>query len=551
MTYRPNDEQKSVISSNAPVLVVTGGAGTGKTITAVSAASAHLETTDKWLQTLRCAAERAGTRALLPARQRVLFLSFSRTAVAQILDRAGEVIGPHGPRLEVATFHGFAWRIINAFGSNHGFAQPLTVLSSANMRVPGAPQGLTYEQLVPAARRLLAIRKVSDHYSGRYGLVICDEFQDTDAQEWQFLQLIAPGARRILLGDVNQSIYGGFKPGVDAATRIASALAIPGARQIDLPPASYRDPSGVLPAAAEAARQRRFNDPALLMAASTGRLTITQMTDDRGYTQVIDLARQARRQGHSVSIFTHTNPATTDLSDALTAAGLIHEQIGFGEAYGEALAAQLALVQYALGDDSAPVLRALVVYITATQRGRGVPPLAQQMLNPATNPALERALAQLATDIRASANPLNLELLADTVAGAYGRIGTFRGQETWTQAAQRTRNKLRTRHDEQGLAAIMTDLLQVRDESLVGNVASRRRPIQVMNLHQTKGREADTTILLLGSDEFYGYETEPYPEGSRLLYVVMTRARKQSHLVVPSSAHPLWQPLITVCRSAI
>lgn len=551
MKYRPNDEQKSVVSNNAPVVVVAGGAGTGKTITAVSAARAHLEAADKWLQALRCAAEKAGARALLPARQRVLFLSFSRTAIAQIVDRAGEVIGPHGPRLEVATFHGFAWRIISAFGSSHGFAPPLTVLSSANMRVPGAPKGLTYEQLIPAARSLLAIRRVSDHYSSRYGLVICDEFQDTDAQEWQFLQLIAPRARRILLGDVNQSIYGGFKPGVDAATRIASALSIPGAQQIDLPPASYRDPSGVLPAAAEAARRRRFNDPALRVAASTGRLTITQMTDDRGYAQVIDLARQARHHGHSVSIFTHTNTATTELSDALTAAGLIHEQVGFGEAYGEALAAQLALVQYALGDDSAPVLRALAVYITATQRGKGLSPLARQMLTPANNPALERALAQLATDLRASVNPLNLELLADTVAGAYGRIGTFRGQETWLQAAQRTRNKLQIRRGEQGIAAIMADLLQVRDESLVGNLANRRRPIQVMNLHQTKGREADTTILLLGSDEFYGYEDEPYPEGSRLLYVVMTRARKQSHLVVPATAHPLWQPLITVCRSVI
>ncbi|WIX79217.1 3'-5' exonuclease [Amycolatopsis carbonis] len=116
---------------------------------------------------------------------------------------------------------------------------------------------------------------------------------------------------------------------------------------------------------------------------------------------------------------------------------------------------------------------------------------------------------------------------------------------------QRTRNSLQARRNEQSLAAITNDLLQVRDESLVGNIVNRRRPIQVMNLHQTKGREADTTILLLGSDEFYGYETEPYPEGSRLLYVVMTRARKQSHLVVPRNAHPLWQPLISVCRPAI
>ncbi|MFJ6148932.1 hypothetical protein ACIQH7_35685 [Streptomyces anulatus] len=43
-----------------------------------------------------------------------------------------------------------------------------------------------------------------------------------------------------------------------------------------------------------------------------------------------------------------------------------------------------------------------------------------------------------------------------------------------------------------------------------------------MNLHQTKGREADTTILLLADDEYYGPEGEPFSSGSRLLYVVMT-----------------------------
>ncbi|RSM34822.1 ATP-dependent helicase [Amycolatopsis balhimycina DSM 5908] len=550
MTYEPNDEQEDVINSVDPVLVVAGGAGTGKTTTAIAAARTYLEAADKQLRSTRAAAERACVRAPLLAHQRVLFLSFSRTAVAQIIDRAGDVIRPYGPRLEVATFHGFAWRIITSFGAHYGFPPPLTVLSSASVRVPGAPNGLTYPQLLPGARKLLSIPQVSDHYAGRYGLVICDEFQDTDGDEWQFFQLIAPRARRILLGDVNQSIYGGFKPGVDPLKRIASALAIPGARKIDLPPASHRDPTGVLPAAAEAARLRRFADPALRVAADSGRLTITQMTDDRGHGKVVDLARRARRQGHSVNIFTHTNVATTQLSDALTVAGLKHEQVGFGEAYGEALAAHSALVRYAIDDGMFP-LRELAVYITATQGGKGIPPLAQQVLDPRGNPVLERAIAQLATDLRDAATPLDLGRLADTVTGAYARVGTFRGQETWTQAAQRTRNALLGRRGEVSPTAIVEDLGRLRDESLVGNLAGRRRPIQVMNLHQTKGREADTTILLLGTDEFYGRETEPYPDGSRLLYVVMTRARRQSHLVVPAVAHPLWRPLINVCRTNI
>lgn len=77
------------------------------------------------------------------------------------------------------------------------------------------------------------------------------------------------------------------------------------------------------------------------------------------------------------------------------------------------------------------------------------------------------------------------------------------------------------------LATVTAAPLRARDETLVGNLTDRRRPIQVMNLHQMKSREADTTILLLEPNEFYGYESEPYLDGSLLLYVVMTRARHQ------------------------
>lgn len=540
-----------MIGSTDPILLVSGGAGTGKTTTAVAAARAHLEASDRLLLEARQEAARRGERARLPAPGRVLFLSFSRTAVAQILDRAATVIGGLGPRLEVATFHGFAWRVITGFGAHHGYPPPQTVLSQANQTVPGAPPGLTYDQLIPAAGRLLALPPVSAHYAQRYGLVICDEFQDTDGTEWAFVQQIAPAARRILLGDVNQSIYeGSFRPGVNPAARIATAMALPGARRIDLQAASYRDPSGVLPAAADAARQRRFTDPAIAVAAGSGRLTAARITVGTGYAQVVDLAQDARRQGRTVSIFTHTNAATTALSDALTEAGLVHEQVGFGEAHAEALPAQLALVQYAFGDDAAPVRRMLAVFITANIRGRALPPLARQLLY-GTNPALERALEQLCEDLRSAGRGggADLSRLAGTVTGAYARIGTFRGQESWLQAAAITRRGLRLLEQHQSITAVSEYLARVRDETLVGDASVRPRPVQVMNLHQTKGREADTTILLLGNEEYYGPEGEPFPIGSRLLYVVMTRARHQAHLLVPAQSHPLWAPLVAAVES--
>lgn len=552
MSYEAKGKQRDVIESTAPVLVVLGGAGTGKTTTAVAAARSHIEAADERLTLRRRTAHQAGRRTKLPAPERVLFLSFSRTAVAQIIDRSSNVIGPLAPRLEVATFHGFAWRLINSFGPHHGYPRPLAVLSQAQRLIGEGQPGLTYEQLVPAAMELLGLPKVRDHYNGRYGLVICDEFQDTDDQEWQFLKQIAPAGRRILLGDANQCIYAGFKH-INADARIATAMRLPGADKITLPPLSYRDPSGTLPAAAEAALRRDFTHNAIRTAAATGRISVTNYADGHGHAEVIDLARRARKDGHTVSIFTHTNVATSSLSDALLADGLVHEQVGLTEAYGEALAAQLALVKFALNTPGSRALRALAVYVQATERkGPRVVPLAQQMLDPRNNPPLRNALGRLARDLRASVGEggqPDIGRLAEVVTNAYSTIGAARGQETWMQAARQTRIALRRfGGDCFDAAAVEQELLRARDEALVGAGTARRAPIQVMNLHQTKGREADTTILLLGSNEFHGSEGEPYPTGSKLLYVVMTRARQKAHLVVPDMVHRLWEPLVAALR---
>ncbi|MER6386786.1 hypothetical protein [Streptomyces sp. NPDC001250] len=200
------------------------------------------------------------------------------------------------------------------------------------------------------------------------------------------------------------------------------------------------------------------------------------------------------------------------MSDALNAAGLVHEQVGFTEAHTEALSAQLTLVQYALGQKRTQVRRALAVFVTACLRGRGLSDLARQMLDK-SNPALERALRALALDLRSAGSgpTADIDRLAELVTDPYTRIGTFRGQEAWLQAAPTTRRALRLLKEDQGVTAVAEELHHARDETLVGDTRPRPRPAQVMNLHQTKGREADTTILLLADDEGTAPKANPSP----------------------------------------
>jgi DNA helicase-2/ATP-dependent DNA helicase PcrA len=93
-------------------------------------------------------------------------------------------------------------------------------------------------------------------------------------------------------------------------------------------------------------------------------------------------------------------------------------------------------------------------------------------------------------------------------------------------------------------------VLAARHRAVLGDAGLRPHPVQATNLHQTKGREADATILLLQPDEYHGNERPPYPKLSRLLYVVLPRARHRAYIAVPDDVHPLWQPLVEACEGA-
>ena len=65
-----------------------------------------------------------------------------------------------------------------------------------------------------------------------------------------------------------------------------------------------------------------------------------------------------------------------------------------------------------------------------------------------------------------------------------------------------------------------------------------------MNFHQTKGREADQVILLYRAGDYLADRraTEPFAESSRVLYVVLTRARERVVVLLPRNPHQLIAP---------
>ena len=544
MPYVPSAEQRAVIDCTAPVLVVLGGAGAGKTTTAAAAAARRLAVDDARRADIRRMTP-IGFAPTIPPAQRVLFLSFSRTSVSQIIDRATSVLGAYQNRIDVVTFHGLAWRVLKDFGRHYGAPHPLRVRSAAETQLGVDLPGLTYDELIPAAARILKVPTVAEFYERRYSTVICDEFQDTSDEEWKFMQAIAPSAQRLLLGDVNQCIYAGMKR-IDPAARVAQALALTGTVQILLPPQSHRDPSGVLPAAAQAALERRFDDAAIAEAVRQGRLVVHRASSEAVASAALNVIADERSLGKSVSVYTHTNTSTAELSTALSVAGIDHEQVGFTEAYGDGLQAQFQLLRWALIRQPG-ARQALAVYLRAIIRGQQANAQAQAILNK-SNSTFETALRDVVADLKAAAEQTpDVEAILEVGRSAHSRLGFPRGEETWILANRQLKRAARLFIDGRGLDALEGEVDRLRAETLVGIAAARPKPVQVMNLHQTKGREADATVLVLQDDEYHGRETEPFPTGSRLLYVCMTRARERAHIVVPDQVHQLWLPLVNAC----
>ncbi|GAA0902254.1 UvrD-helicase domain-containing protein [Virgisporangium aurantiacum] len=544
MTYQPDKTQRQVIDADDSVLLVCGGAGTGKTTTAAAAVRAHLERADQ-----RRAEKAEPGRRTRPPTARALFLSFSRSSVAQILDRTADVLGPYLPQVEITTFHAFAWRLLTRWGGAIGGAEP-AMLSETEAKLFRVPDTIRYQDMLPRALDLLKVPAVLEHLRARWTMIVCDEFQDTDDRQFELLTTVRGDARLLLLGDPNQCIYSDLPGAVGVGPeRLDTALDLPGARRIDLPDVSHRDPSNVLPAAAAAIRRREFDHAAVTAALDSGRLHIQAgLPTDQEADIVAAVVQDLRVEGHTVGVFSHHIDATTALSDQLTHLDIAHEVIGLPECLSSSIDAQHAMIRFAGGVATwRAVLQRLAVFVTSSVRGKQVPNLAWMLLGKVARPAaLDRRLDKLHAALQAADPAAAVALAAD----AHAQLGLPRGERHWQHAAQLLQpqvvRQLRRHADPaDALEALDAAIGAYRADLLTYATGEPATPVQLMGLYQTKGREADATVVVLRSNDFYGPERhEPFETGSRLLYVVLTRARhKTVALLFGDDPRPLVAPL--------
>ncbi len=133
ITASLNEEQaRAATFGDAPLLVIAG-AGTGKTRTLIHRVAALVD------------------RGVAP--ERILLLTFTRRAAAEMLSRAERLVGSAGARVHGGTFHSVGHRLLRQFGPSAGLAGDFTIMDQGDA-----------EDLMQLARGAMGFAKTSKRF---------------------------------------------------------------------------------------------------------------------------------------------------------------------------------------------------------------------------------------------------------------------------------------------------------------------------------------------------------------------------------------------------
>lgn len=565
------DEQRQAILAAPGHIVIEGGPGCGKTTIAL-------------LKATTCAAD-------LKREQRVLFLSFSRAAVRQVTDRMLTTLSREQRSIiEVRTFHSFFLDLVRSHGRLLTGAQGRFITpereaqyradfdgeadawAEEKRRIAAEESLYVFDTLAPTVAELL--ERSSDLcalYGTRYPVVVVDEFQDTNLDQWRVVHALSERSTIICLADPDQRIFDHIE-GVDEH-RLQEAKKALEPETFDLSSENHRSPASGILEYANAVLRNTATAPPASVQVGWYRYDKPEQFTHALVQRVLEHLRNQLPSPPTVAVLTRVNAFAGRISESLS-----QDEDFKGEHlipidhvlfWDPELAAASALVVASVlewpnrpaQDAVVGTLASLADYyrvkvglgtagarskittieraITAITEGKNPASKTAKLLLAAaevTPPFIGRSVTdwqvartalQGSAELEEVAHKVRLiRLLKATDAVAWALSDTWDGTSGYPGAVEAVRTALATE---------AVDVQQPDDA-----------PVHVMTMHKSKGKEFDAVVIVEGRHDMPLLDADPGSKmqeaDRRLLRVAITRARHLVVLIRPSGALALTPP---------
>lgn len=567
-------KRQSVIDEQGHALVI-GGPGSGKTTLALLKSKGILDT-------------------LAPG-QSILFLSFSRAAVQQILKRCREILTKEEmKRIDVRTYHSFCWDILRCHGRLLG-GRPLKMMAPSeegtrrtqfdgdwaaeSKRLKDEDGTVCFDLFAAATAELFEGSTHLRTWMGRlFPLVILDEFQDSDDEQWRFVQQLSAVTQTLFLADTEQRIFEGtFRPGVraDRLDILKDAIEL---LEVDLRDDNYRSADSDILAVADCVLSGKGPLP---NSEDVKRLPYdykNQFPATAHFAVAVTLGTLRKRgiDDPTVAVLARSNDLVAEISDIL---GVPHTYNGkdlkpiphdivwdqeLSASAGVAMAATLEFVSLRTAASREAMHAKIEAYFLikkdfcqryggrgakaagskAARFGKSKDRVAEgKALTQGSPKTFEVALSAIPAltgdpvkDWKAVRSAFQAHDDLKAIFQDARMVRLFRASDTLATALA---GRWMERATYEGAARMIRSVLD--QEKLIG-IERDPKGVSLMTMHKSKGKEFDGVVIVEGvysSPFFLGHEAPDFAPSRRLLRVGITRARNFVVLVRPRKAKPL------------
>lgn len=569
MSFDLSDPAKEAYEEDGRVMVL-GGPGSGKTTLSLLKAQRLIP-------------------ALEPG-QRILFLSFSRAAIRQVMLRCRDVLTVSERALiSVQTYHAFCMDILRAHGRLLT-GKPARILfpnrekvSKANFdgdwnverqRLADDENVYAFDHFAGGAARLISdVDKVAELVADRFPVIILDEFQDTSDSQWALVQALASRSEVIILADPDQRIFE-YDDKVDP-NRLNHVRDVLSPAEFDLGGENHRSPdAGILQFADAVLRNRTLPDTADVKVVSVYPRALESTT----HAAVRWLYSQLRTQGvqhPSIAVLARANGLVSDISNWLSTPRtyngselrpVAHDVLWDVELSAAAAQIVASILEWPLYESVSAVVGTLnaIANFYDVKNAISNTPIASaiksrdsyranaDLLIEGRNVRLAAAkhiVEQNASMPAYGGDPAtDWKMARDILAGANGLKEIVQAARfiRLFGAADEIGGRLAEQWDRSGGYHNAAEL--VRRTLDQGRLVTELREPQgcvLMNIHKSKGKEFDGVLIVeaLYKGVFFDRREEPpHMASRRLLRVAITRARHKVIIVRPKNAPPLVIP---------